>query len=377
MKFKSALYFIFAFGTLGFTACASKPVPRSYWILKKEWIRSGEIVENLQGRMPHRFTPIAYNEMIIVGHARDGITAFDERTANVRWRFPVKEGVEPGGTLVNGVLYFGASDGQFYALNAKNGTVLWTYPLRAEGLGRPLVQNDVVYILGGNNVLHALETSTGKMKWVYSRRDASMLSIRGSARPLIRGDNLYIGFSDGSLVALNKNSGSLVWESTLNRQRRFKDVDATAISDGDKLYLSGYDDALYSVDRESGKLQWRIDDGGYDEAVLDDGVIYYSTTNGKVLAVRANTGKVLWSFQGRGFMTGPQVMKDMLVVGEWGDRLLVLNKKTGAVISSFEPGRGVTSIPLIRENKIYFMSHEGNLFCVSLQPNKGKKMGVY
>ena len=374
MIFKLSLYSILA---LSLFACASKQTHRPYWAFKQEWIRSAEMKENLQGRVVHRFTPISYNGLIIVGHALDGVTAFNEKSARVAWRFPMKDGVEPGATLYQNTLFFGASDGQFYALNAGTGQVLWTYPLRAEGLGRPTVQGDTVYILGGNSVLHALEVATGKMKWVYTRRDSATLSIRGASRPLIRGENLYISFADGVLVNLNKNSGSVIWESTLNKQRRFRDIDSAPITDGNKIFLSGYDDAFYAVDRATGKLIWRVDDGGYDEALLENGTIFYSTTNGKVLALKAETGKVLWSFQGKGFMTGPQsVSEKILVVGEWGDRLIALDKKTGDFITSFEPGRGVTSVPMIRENKIYFMSHEGNLFCLTMQPRRMKQVGV-
>lgn len=374
MIFKLSLYGILS---LGLCACASKQTHRASWTFKQEWIRSGEMKEHLKGRVVHRFTPISHNGMIIVGHALDGITAFNEETAGVVWRFPMKDGVEPGAALSHDTLFFGASDGQFYALNANTGQVLWTYPLRAEGLGRPTVQGDTVYILGGNSVLHALEVATGKMKWVYTRRDTASLSIRGASRPLIRGENLYVSFSDGALVNLNKNSGSVIWETILNRQRRFRDIDSAPITDGNKIFLSGYDDAFYAVDRATGKLLWRVEDGGYDEALLEDGTIYYSTTNGKVLALKAETGKVLWSFQGKGFMTGPQSLNEkMLVVGEWADRLMALDKKTGRFVTSFEPGRGVTSVPMIRERKLYFMSHEGNLFCLSLQPKRMKQVGV-
>ena len=367
-------FLLFCFLAVFLGGCAAKPVRHPYWSFKKEWIRSGEMKESLQGRVVHRFTPIYYKEMIITGHARDGITAFSEKTARVVWQFPLKEGVEPGATLHRDVLLLGASDGQFYALKADNGQVLWTYPLRAEGLGRPVVQGDTVYILGGNSVLHALELSTGKMKWVYTRRDTASLSIRGASRPLIRGDNLYVGFADGSLVNLNKNSGSLIWESILNKQRRFKDIDSAPIADNNNLYLSGYDDAFYAVERATGKQLWRIEEGGFDEALLEEDVLYYSTTNGKVSAIKASTGKVLWSYTGKGFMTGPQVIKgNVLIVGEWNGRLVALDKRTGDYINSFEPGRGVTSVPMIREDKIYFMSHEGNLFCLTLQPFRSKQ----
>ena len=123
-------------------------------------------------------------------------------------------------------------DGLLYAVRVDDGRVLWTYPLKAEGLAKPRVVNGTVYVLGGNNVMHALNARSGKLLWVYNRREAGTLSIRGGSQPAVSGDLVLVGFSDGAMVALNKSSGALMWETSLNRNKRFRDVDASPVIDG-------------------------------------------------------------------------------------------------------------------------------------------------
>ncbi len=121
----------------------------------------------------------------------------------------------------------------------------------------------MVYVLAGNNVFYALDAATGRQIWLYSRQDTSQFSIRGGSQAALRNGTLYVGFSDGSLVALNAKSGSVVWELQLNRNKRFRDVDATPVLDGDQIYVASYDDKLYCVSAEKRRSSlasgwWRL-----------------------------------------------------------------------------------------------------------------------
>jgi outer membrane protein assembly factor BamB len=65
---------------------------------------------------------------------------FDKATGRLRWRFPVGPALAPtipyqretstitsSPVIVGDVVYFGASDGYFYALNTGDGHLLWKY----------------------------------------------------------------------------------------------------------------------------------------------------------------------------------------------------------------------------------------------------------
>ena len=348
-------------------SCSTLKTSSNKFVVEKRWVRGTNEQEYLGARRIHRFTPVLTEKLVITGNAIDGVVAYDRNTAHTRWRLDIKDGVEGGAQLAEDVLYFGSSDGQFYAVQCESGKVLWSYPLKAEGIAKPLVRGGVVYVLSGNNVAHALNAKTGKLIWIYNRREASNISVRGGSQPALAGDLVLIGFSDGALVALNKSSGSIVWEANLNRNKRFRDVDAAPLVDGDNIYISSYDGALYSVNRVDGKILWMVDEGGYEEGLLNGNFLYFSSSTGKTMALDKASGKVIWSRDNpRGIATGPVLYKGVLMVGEMEGALRFLDARTGDLLGEFSPGRGVTSRASLdpQLGEIYFMSTDANLFAL-------------
>lgn len=366
--------------TLGFlgvvlilTGCSSLKSSPNRFVVEKRWTRNTLESEYLFGRRVHRSSPVITDKMVIAANAIDGVVAYDRATQNVRWRLTIQDGVEGGMQLAEDVLYFGSGDGQLYAVQPENGTVLWTYPLKAEGIAEPLVKNGTLYVLGGNNVAHALNAKTGKLLWIYNRREASNISVRGGSQPALAGDLVLIGFSDGSLVALSKSSGSIAWEAVLNRNKRFRDVDATPVVDGDMVFASSYDGSLNALSRTDGKILWTIEEGGFDEVLISGTTLFFSTTTGKTMAIDKASGKVLWSKDNpKGIAIGPVLYRNVLLVGEMEGALRFLDVRSGDLLGEFAPGRGVTAKPAVdaKKGEVYIMSHDANLYALRVNWKK-------
>ena len=355
--------------TLGLAGCSMMKAAPNRLVIEKRWVRGTPEHEFLGGRRIHRFPPILLDKTVIVGNSIDGVVAFDRDSAHEKWRINIKDGVEGGAYIAEDVLYFGAGDGQLYAVQPDSGKILWTYPLKAEGLGKPLVKSGVLYVLGGNNVAHALNSKTGKLIWIYNRREASNISVRGASQPAIIGDLVYIGFSDGALVALNNTSGAVIWEANLNHNKRFRDVDATPVIDGETLYASSYDGGLYAVSSSDGKILWSLDDGGFEEVAVQGSTLFYSSTGGKLYALDKGSSKVLWSKDNpKGIATGPVIFRGTVVVGELSGALRFYDMRTGDPLAEFAPGRGVTSRATVdaKKSEVYFLSHDANLFALKV-----------
>ncbi len=366
IRIATGVSFVIALSFL-LVGCSSLKRSPNKFLVEKRWARSTLQQDYLLGRRVHRFSPIVTDRMVFAANSIDGISAYDRKTAQQIWRFDVKDGVEGGAQLAEDILYFGAGDGQLYALQQATGKLLWSYPLKAEGLAEPLVRAGVLYVLGGNNVAHALDAKTGKLIWVYNRREASNLSVRGGSQPALAGDAVLIGFSDGALVSLNKSSGTVMWEANLNRNKRFRDVDATPVVDGDTVYASSYDGALYALNRIDGRILWTIDDGGYEQVQISGNNLFFSSTSGKTMAVDKASGKILWSKDNpNGIGTAPVLYKNVVVIGEMSGALRFLDARSGDLLGDFAPGRGVTSRATIdpKKGEIYFMSHDANLFAL-------------
>lgn len=360
--------FLFAivFGIL-VSGCSMMQSAPNRLVIEKRWVRETPAHDYLGGRRIHRFQPLLIDKMVVVGNSIDGLVAYERDSAHLKWRLDIKDGVEGGAFLGEGILYFGAGDGQLYAVHPDSGKILWTYPLKSEGLAKPFVKGGVLYVLGGNNVAHALNAKTGKLIWIYNRREASNISVRGGSQPAVVGDLVFMGFSDGSLVALNRTSGAVVWEVNLNHNKRFRDVDASPVVDGDIVYASSYDGGLYAVNRADGKILWSLDDGGYEEVLIQGNTLFYSSTSGKTYALDKASGKVLWSKENpKGIATGPVLYKGTLLVGELTGSLRFYDARSGDMLGVFEPGRGVTSRATVdaKNGEIYFISHDANLYAL-------------
>ncbi|MCM2280854.1 MAG: PQQ-binding-like beta-propeller repeat protein [Bdellovibrionaceae bacterium] len=378
----SALFFIFVgmMTITGVSGCASlksvsdtlvSPAASQRSLsLDRQWVRSTLDKEFLLFRRTHRMAPVFFGDLVIQGNAIDGVVAFDRKTGSQAWRLSIENGVEGGAQLVDGRLYFGASDGQFYAVNAENGSVLWTFPVRAETLAPPTVDGGVVYFQSGADLVFALNASTGKQLWLYNRQTTAQLSIRSTTRPTVDQNLIYAGFSDGFLVALSKQTGALQWEKKLSRNIRFNDVDSTPIIDGKTLYVSSYDGSLYALNKESGEILWELSEGGYTPVTLGRDVLYYSTTGGAVHALDKASGRKVWSIAvSRGIATQPSLMGSYLVFGESEGALVVADARTGSLLTRFEPGRGILAAPLTVEssNEVFFVSNNANLYAMKLQ----------
>ena len=347
----------------------SRKLPQKKFTVDKKWVRDTLKKPHLGYRMNHKMTPVLYKDLIIQGNGIDGLVAYKRKTGYLVWRKSIKNGVEGGVQLVDNTLFVPASDGFIYALEADSGHSKWSFPLHFEGLEAPYAYGGLVFVLAGNNILYALNAETGKQHWLYNRRDPLSLSMRGASRPTYKNGKLYVGFSDGFLVALDARRGTVLWERKLNRNRRFRDIDAGPVIEGNSLYIASYDGALYSIDPDSGKTNWRLDAGGASSVTVGPRALFFSSSNGQTYAVQKKSGKVIWSKNLKsGSLTQPRLYRGIVVVGVTDGPLYFLDSENGEQISQFHTGRGVSGTPRIdSEGNLYFISVNANLFALKLQ----------
>lgn len=334
-------------------------------VLSKVWVKKTQKDTDVGYRKVARMSPLVLKDKIIQGNAFDGIAAFDRQSGQVLWRLPVKGGVEGGVASVNDFLFFGGNDGYFYSVSIKTGEVIWKNAVRSETLAAPLLHDGVVYFLSGNNVLRALDAAEGKELWIYSRVDSQSFSVRGASAPVVKDGTLILGFSDGYLVALNAKTGGLQWESLLNKNKRFRDIDSTAVVDGEFVYATGYDSHLYCVRLKTGDLVWKSEPGGFGKVLIKEDRLFYSSSNGEVLAIDKKNGNSLWRYKlEEGVATSPVLYKNYLAIGESQGALRLLNIETGKEVTHLSPGHGIFSPISIDEEKdeLYFLSNSALLY---------------
>ncbi len=349
----------------------SKPIQAKDIRLEKKWVRTTLSSEYLGFRYPHRMTPIMTEDQksLIQGNSIDGIAAYDLKTGNEKWKLHLHGGVEDGAVMVKDSLYFGATNGLFYSVNAKTSAINWQFEVKSEVLSTPAVSGDVVVFIAGNNRAYGLNTDSGKQVWTYTRQETTNLSIRGGSEPSFDGNFVYLGFSDGALVKLNKTNGELVWAQNLNLNRKFRDIDSKPVIDGQNIYVNSFDDAFYCLDAQSGKINWKSEAGGFSAPYVFQDSIYYSTSDGNVISLSKDSGHVNWKYKlNNSLATRPQIYRGLLIFGEYEGDLKVLDSQTGHLVGKYSPGRGIIGSPLVvaETGNIYFISVDANLYALNL-----------
>ncbi len=112
------------------------------------------------------------------------------------WLFKVQGAIQSSPAIADKTLYFGSTNGTFYALNLDDGTRVWTYNTGGSIISSPIVNGDNVYFGSMDNYFYALNKKNGDSVWKYKTGNA----IESS--PAIDNGVIYVGANDNRLYAI-------------------------------------------------------------------------------------------------------------------------------------------------------------------------------
>lgn len=318
------------------------------------------------GQDPVEFgSPVVTKDTVYVATETKSVEAFERASFRRKWQFSVKDGVSSELLLDNNVLYFGANDGNFYALDADFGKVIWKYETKAPVYARATIFNQHIYFQSSDDIVYCLNASDGKWIWHYKRSVTAVTSVRGNSTPALEGNTAYVGFSDGYVVALNANDGNLIWEQKIHKGTKFTDVDAMPLLDDKQLYCPSYDGELYALDKTRGAVLWHIDIGGSKKVLMDDKTLYLASSNGNVYSVNKENGRVGWKFElDQGTPTAMVQRGNFLAFGGSQGYFYAIHKGDGSLAYRYSVGTrsGFVSSPFSFDREIYILSGFGNLY---------------
>jgi outer membrane protein assembly factor BamB len=153
------------------------------------------------------------------------------------------------------------------------------------------------------------------------------------------------------------------------------------IADG-RLYFANIRGRLFAVDAETGKLVWRKD-LGYTSAAspaVGDGVVYHPLMNrrgrepgpstGLLVALDAETGRELWRFRTGAVESSPLLLDGTLYFGTFDNRIYALDARTKRVRWRYETGAPVKGGPAFWRGTIYAGSYDGKVYALDARSGK-------
>ena len=148
----------------------------------------------------------------------------------VKWTFHTQGEVVSSPAIVDGTVFFGSNDGNFYAVDQATGTKKWSFTSGSRIPSSPAVANGLVYFNSYDGNFYALGAADGRVRWKFKNageRRFAATHLHGAlpvgetmpdpfdvylSSPAIWNGSVYFGSGDGNIYALDAVMGELKWK---------------------------------------------------------------------------------------------------------------------------------------------------------------------
>lgn len=192
----------------------------------------------------------------------------------------------------------------------------------------------------------AIERDTGEIAWFHKLIEedgARDLDVGGAPNLFTIADRRVVGVGgkSGDYVVLDRETGELIWITNITTGGPGGGVMSTSAVGDDAVYVAsnkgGTMGTLFALDSESGSVTWEVGLEGPalgGSVALANDVVYRGTFAGKVHAVSAADGSILWVDDvGEPLAGGFSVYDGTLFVGYGSGRPGNMHAPEGGVIA--------------------------------------------
>lgn len=269
------------------------------------------------------------------------------------------------------------SDGRYSAVvNVENelialeaGKQLWRQPLNALTLTAPLVAGERIFVVSSDRTVSAFDAATGRKLWQQSRTgDALVLGQSGVL--LAVGDTLVAGIG-GRLVGMSPLNGQSRWEAILasgrgtNEVERLVDLVSGVSRSGNQICVRAFQSAVGCVDALRGSVLWSKSSDGSKGLDGDDGSLFGTEADGRIVAWRRTDGERLWSVDRLRYraLSAPLLAGRSIVVGDDAGTLYFLSRQDGTLLNRVATdGSPLAGTPVLVGNTLVVVTQRGGIF---------------
>jgi outer membrane protein assembly factor BamB len=282
-------------------------------------------------------------DTVIFADASGSVRALRVADGSIAWEFKTDDPIYSTPEVAGGRVVFGSTDARIYALDARLGTPVWKLVTRSPVVASPRIVDGTAYIGAGDHVFRAIDLATGQLAWRAEGIEGFV-----ETKPLVAGGLVVFGAWDNRLRALDAKTGRPVWEWMGERPSPFYSPAACwPVAANGRVFIVSPEPWMAAIELSSGRGLWGTDNWAVRESAglsADGARVYVRTTDGIITAMSssAEDAQALWETDGgfgADFGSGQLVEKDGVVFyGTKNGLLLALDGATGAVKWKYRVG---------------------------------------
>jgi outer membrane protein assembly factor BamB len=265
----------------------------------------------------------------------------------------------------------GFRDGRVVKVEALTGKRLWTAALDSFTERSFLLNGTTLYVVTASQVLYAIDFQSGKTLWMFDGGFPEGLSIRGGAKPIFFDGKVIFGVASGEVLGVAADTGKLLWRyNPAYNDARFHDVVGDMVIRNNKLIVSRYDGLVAAIDLSSAvrSVTWQEQRPGLTTSTFRGSRFYIGTLAGEVVALDPdNNGKQIWRTMTGAAVTNITAGETQIFVAGSEGRVTALDARTGDILWHDKLGSSLASPPVLFESSIYYTTGLKGLYAYRLR----------
>lgn len=344
-----------------------RPIP-----LEIRWSTDTDAVDNTR---LFNLRPLLIDDQILSIDTAGEIKNIDAKSGRESWSFESNLAAITGLAGNRQVIVVSSGDGDLAVFDRVDGGLekRWSIQLTGEIRAIPAIGNEQLFVRTVAGKLSAVSLADGSIQWTISRRIPA-LSLTGNSPPLIDGSRLIVGFDDGKLTAFDRSNGQTIWETVISHAtgrteiERLVDIDGQFLLKDGIVYVSTYQGRLSAVQAIDGNVIWSRKFSSYQSIIADEDALYITGDFSHLWAIDRRTGSAFWKQEALHArkITAPQLLGNKIVVADLEGYVHWFDKSDGSLrgrIRSSESSH--VAQPLSWQNNAVVFDSEGRLSLIS------------
>jgi outer membrane protein assembly factor BamB len=275
--------------------------------------------------------------------------------------------------LVDQNLLITDSISKYYSINVNSGELIWSknniYPFNSE-IKR---SKNKIFVVDYKNTLRCYNINDGSECWNLPTEDSFTISSSNFSL-IIDGELIIFTNSIGDVTAVDIDSGLITWQlptqssSIINETYNFKV--SKLVSDNESIYFSNNKNEFYSIDVKTGTTNWINEINSNLTPIISGNLIFTVSNEGYLHVIEKNNGNIIrisdlyldYKIKKRknvkpiGFAIGDK----KLYLTNTDGKMIIVDLNLGKVIGVEKIAGNFTSRPFIF-NKSLFVIRNGSI----------------
>ena len=247
------------------------------------------------------FKPVFLNDGLIFFDKKGSIIRYDNNQ-KILWKknhySKLEKKLKPklNFVLVDQNLLITDSISKYYSINVNSGELIWSknniYPFNSE-IKR---SKNKIFVVDYKNTLRCYNINDGSECWSLPTEDSFTISSSNFSL-IIDGELIIFTNSIGDVTAVDVDSGLITWQlptqssSIINETYNFKV--SKLVSDNESIYFSNNKNEFYSIDVKTGTTNWINEINSNLTPIISGNLIFTVSNEGYLHVIEKNNGNII------------------------------------------------------------------------------------